>query len=551
MVNTRRNNTHDITKREKVQSINFQKRITVQYLISQILASSDGEKADFEKILELVASAFDWDVGLFWVVNRKKEILSMRAGWSINEKKLQKFLVSSNKFKLDKNLSFVGRIWDSGKPKWDAKINTRKYFKRRKAALSAGLTSAFGFPVKVSGAVYGVLEFYTRNNRSYDENTTTKIVDSISFQLGQFINNKEAERSRQAAAQQLRVLFQSMPDGVTVENNNGEIVYSNQEAAKIFGLDTATKLQKVNIKDLFGKFLLTSRSGKTLTYRDLPAAQAFRHNKNFSLVINFKNKSTGKERWFNVKASLVENGGDDLLVVKVFHDVTKEVEEQKERELFLGLVSHEFRSPLASIKAYLQLIERRLIKKEYQELDGFVHSIDEQTDRLIKLINNWLDATRVTAGLLKLNKKEFDLDTLVENVIRDFQLVAKDNPIQRVGRTGIVLTADPDRVSQVLINLLSNAAKYSKKGQKIILKVHKTSEMIVASVQDFGPGIPQEKQKEIFQLYKRLSEKVPKGLGVGLYISAAIVKAHKGKIWYSGKEGQGATFTFSLPIRTH
>ena len=527
----------------------FKKRVVAQYLVSQVLVNAKDRSTDYENIISILAETYNWQVGFFWSLSEKDKTLKFYSSWCEPVMDLQNFVNKSKYYSFREGEGYAGKVWKEKKPLWITDINKSHIYIRKEEIMKLGMNSVFGFPVKSKGRVVGVFEFYSKEKRDRD---IEKITDSISFQIGQYIRSKETEKALLENAKQMKALFKNIPDGITVEDVNGNIIYANQEAATIFNYKKILKLQKQNIRNVFSKFILRDKDGKELTYKDLPAYKTFTNRRNTSLTVNLIGKGLSVNRWYAVKASIVNNGEvENPLVVKVFRDVTRQIIEQKEREVFLGLVSHEFRSPLASMKAYVQLIQRRLIKSNYKEVPEFIDSIDEQIDRLVKLINNWLDATRVSAGILKLNKKKFNYDELVERVVKNFSVGAKKEAVVVKGEAKSTVYADEDRISQILINLLSNALKYSPKGRKIIVKIKRENKQIITSIKDFGLGIPEDKQEEIFKLYKKAdTSKSSKGLGMGLYISASIVKAHKGDIGVISKEGKGSTFTFSLPIKT-
>lgn len=343
-------------------------------------------------------------------------------------------------------------------------------------------------------------------------------------------------------------LFLSIPDAILVEKKNGEIVYANAKAVEVFGYKSNGSLMTRRLEELYGEFIISDKRGKVVGSKEIPVFKIFKGKKTASATLNFKSRKRNVDVWLNLKSNKV---GDNNTAITILSDVTEEIEEQKERELFVGFVSHEFRSPLASIKAYVQLLIKRIKEEKYEESIQFLENVDDQTDRLTNLINNWLDATRVRAGQLKLNIKAFNYEDLVTRVVGDFKIANKRNLIEVQIPKGVEVYGDPDRIAQVLTNLLSNAANFSQEKQKIIVSIKVEKGRVKTGVKDFGRGIPFENQKQIFKLFKKGGDTVRRtgGTGLGLYISAAIIKAHKGKIEVESKPGKGATFYFILPTK--
>ena len=174
-----------------------------------------------------------------------------------------------------------------------------------------------------------------------------------------------------------------------------------------------------------------------------------------------------------------------------------------------------------------------------------------QIDKLTKLIEDLIDVTKVESGKLQLHETEFDLLPLIDEVIEEMQRTTTQHTILKEGTIQRTIQGDRDRIGQALTNLLSNAIKYSPHADTILVKILPDDEQVTVSVQDFGLGIPQEKQEQIFQRFYRADEKeletIP-GMGLGLYISAEMIKRQGGTIGFESTPGDGSTFFFSVPL---
>jgi PAS domain S-box-containing protein len=368
----------------------------------------------------------------------------------------------------------------------------------------------------------------------------------------QFIKT-EKESSLREAIRQLETIFKSVPNGITVENRQGMVVYANDEITKFFGFNGVSSIKGKNIQKIFQKFEIKDKFGNSVPLNELPAAKLFKTNKEIIQTLHFRHKKSDKEWWFLIKATAVQTEQKKpQLAVKIFHDITEDIEEQKRRDLFVGLVSHEIRNPLTSIKAFTQLLHKRIETQEFSNAFDYTKSIEDQVNRVVKIIDDLMDITRISGGLLKINPKVTSIDEVIDQVIQDFKPAAPEMKIYKRGRIGEKVALDETRINQVLVNLLANATKYAEEGKKIEVKAKKRKDHIIIGVKDYGPGIPIEKQKEIFKLFSRSENSIkrnPTGLGLGLYISTAIVRSHNGKLWIKSKPGKGATFYFSLPIK--
>ncbi len=225
---------------------------------------------------------------------------------------------------------------------------------------------------------------------------------------------------------------------------------------------------------------------------------------------------------------------------------------ERQKDDFLGIASHELKTPVTSIKAYGQVLQRMF--KNEGNVKGVEHlaKMDAQVNRLSNLIEDLLDVTKIQSGRLQFHEEYFDLNTIINNVVEEIQRTTdKHTIIKKLDKTK-KLYGDSERIGQVITNLMTNAIKYSPKSDKINVYTKVEPKSVTLCVQDFGVGIPTDKKEKVFEQFFRVSG--PKqdtfpGLGLGLYISSEIIKREGGRIWVESTEGKGSTFCFRLPIR--
>lgn len=238
----------------------------------------------------------------------------------------------------------------------------------------------------------------------------------------------------------------------------------------------------------------------------------------------------------------------NLLVIR---DITDRRIEERRREHFLGITSHELKSPLACIKGIAQLLKKHSNSPEPDpHTPIYLNQITQEVDTLTRLVNDLLDVTRIRQGKLEFIYEIVDFSTLLTEVIQEVAFTAKDWQIETRGLIKHEIITDRGRLTQVLRNLIGNAVKYAPDSKKIIISVEEKQKTYQIEVQDFGPGLARSEQQKIFGLYYRSSQKEHrsgKGLGVGLFISSEIIKQMGGNIGVRSKVGEGATFYFSLP----
>ncbi|MBV9713391.1 MAG: response regulator [Ktedonobacteraceae bacterium] len=223
---------------------------------------------------------------------------------------------------------------------------------------------------------------------------------------------------------------------------------------------------------------------------------------------------------------------------------------ERKRNEFIGMVVHELKTPLTSLKGYAQLLYKRCLKTGDEQTAQFASRMDGQITKLTSLVDDFLDVTRLAEGKLQFVEDSFSFDTLVEEVIQEIQLINEQQTIRREGLTNKTIWGDRTRTGQVITNLLTNAMKYAPDTDTILLKTSSDTDTVTLCVQDFGPGIPRALQNKIFDPFYRIEKNQPgtaSGLGLGLHIAAEIIKRQGGRIWVESEEGKGATFWFTLP----
>jgi PAS domain S-box-containing protein len=262
----------------------------------------------------------------------------------------------------------------------------------------------------------------------------------------------------------------------------------------------------------------------------------------------------GEYRWFLSRAVPIrDEQGKVRRWFGTNTDITEQRQLERQKDEFLSIASHELKTPVTSIKAYAQLLERRFRQSGDTNSADLVQRMDEQTKKLTRLVEDLLDVTKIENGQLMLHRSSFDFNELVHEVVEDTQRAAATHTIVEKRAASVTLYADRDRIGQVLTNLLTNAIKYSPRADTILVETTCTDEAIIASVRDFGMGIPKEKQSHLFQRFYRVegdSQLTYPGLGLGLYISAEFLKRHRGTIWIESVEDQGTTVSFSLPLHS-
>ena len=252
----------------------------------------------------------------------------------------------------------------------------------------------------------------------------------------------------------------------------------------------------------------------------------------------------------NYNKVISDDGKDEISVlIKVFNNLMLQVKEsQRRKDEFIGIASHELKTPLTSIKGYMDLLN---LVEENEPNKQFISKALENVNKLERLIMDLLDVSKIQSGQLELSVTDFSIDKLIDDTIAAFQMVSTTHEITRENKFGNeIVSADWQRIEQVLINLLSNAIKYSPGEKEVIVYCKKTDKELLVRVRDFGIGIPKEEQENIFERFYRTKDTSVhiSGFGLGLYICRDIIQRHNGKIWVEA-EKKGSSFYFSLPLK--
>ncbi|MGN6341889.1 MAG: PAS domain-containing sensor histidine kinase [Ginsengibacter sp.] len=237
--------------------------------------------------------------------------------------------------------------------------------------------------------------------------------------------------------------------------------------------------------------------------------------------------------------------------VVAWFGVSTDIEEQKKnlqkKDEFISMASHELKTPVTSLKAYTEIMVMDATMKGNKEELAMLKKMEKQLNKLTRLIGDLLDVSRVNAGELTYDFEIIDFNELLRETISVIQLTTKHKLEMKLA-SSVKVEADKNRLAQVIINLVSNAIKYSPAADRVIIRSEIVDHKVKLCVQDFGIGIPLPEQEKLFNRFTRIGENTYPGLGLGLYISKEIVKRHFGTITVKSAEGKGSVFCFSIPV---
>lgn len=223
---------------------------------------------------------------------------------------------------------------------------------------------------------------------------------------------------------------------------------------------------------------------------------------------------------------------------------------EQRKDDFITLASHELRTPLTSMLGYTQLLQRQLADSHHPRMLQTLARIEAQAKQLSRLITDLLNLSKIRVGRLVFVEENVDVDALVREVVENLQQTSFQHQICVKGSVSGILIGDRELLVQAVGNLLTNAIKYSPQAERILVHLASTAECFTISVQDFGIGIPKGEQQKIFERFYRVAKirnQPMSGLGIGLFITSQIIQHYRGKLWVESVEGQGSTFSITLP----
>lgn len=423
------------------------------------------------------------------------------------------------------------------------------------AVTGAAAVFALGLATSLSDRIVRPTERLTESVRRIGEGAPREVLpvtsgDEIGELTAEF--NRMNERLRAFEESNLgqllterrksEVILKSMIDPVFVMDRDMRIVMVNRAAEQAFG---------VREEAMLGRHFLEATGRSDIVSlihlaREPGARESGAQQPSIGLKVG------GEEHFYSVEAAPLTGVGGTLVgSVVILKDVTYYKQIDRLKSEFVSTASHEFRTPLTAITMGAGLLrESPAIKPGSREAE-LLTVISEESDRLARLVNELLDLSRMEAGKMEFVLEPISAAALLERSVQPFQVQAGEKGIRlevRLTGTEPAVTADGDKITWVLTNLVSNALRYTLTGGSVTLTAQKRGECVLFQVADTGIGIPQDAQKRLFERFFQVPGRPGGGAGLGLAISKEIVRAHGGHIWVNSQEGQGSCFQFTLPL---
>ena len=352
---------------------------------------------------------------------------------------------------------------------------------------------------------------------------------------------KDAQETTESERQRLDSVLRHMTDGVLATDRRGKIIIINSRAMDLLSISQDKAIGQSIMKVL--------KLGEKFTFRQLLETQD-------ELILNIP--TDDQDTILRGEFSVIQRESGFISgLVCVLSDITEQEKVEQERRSFVSNVSHELRTPLTSVKSYTEsLIDGAWEDEEIAP--EFLKVISTETDRMIRMITDLLNLSRMDQGKQDLNREFVSINELVAHIINRFEMVLKSEQYRNKKYTierdftqrTLWVEIDQDKFIQVIDNIMNNAIKYSPDGGKITCKLMETHNSVVISITDEGLGIPRKDIGHVFDRFYRVDKARARsmgGTGLGLAISKEVVQLHGGKIWVTSVENKGSTFFISLP----
>lgn len=384
---------------------------------------------------------------------------------------------------------------------------------------------------------------YSGKIRIYGNDELGQLADTINHLSTKV---KEAQETTEAERQRLDSVLKHMSDGVIATDRRGKIIIINNRAVDLLGITREEAVGKSIMKVL--------DLSKGYTFRQLLEA-------NEDLVIHIDEGDDKTDSILQGEFSVIQRDTGFISgVVCVLTDITEQEKVEQERRNFVSNVSHELRTPLTSVKSYTESLQDGAWKDE-RIAPQFLQVIATETERMIRMITDLLNLSRMDQGKMQLELEYVSMNDLFTHILDRFDMVLqseayrdKNYRIQRdfTQRT-LWVDIDQDKITQVIDNIMNNALKYSPDGGTITCRLMETHNSVVLSITDEGLGIPRKDLQHIFERFYRVDKARARsmgGTGLGLAISREVLMLHGGRIWATSVENKGSTFFISLPYES-
>ncbi len=394
------------------------------------------------------------------------------------------------------------------------------------ALLGAGQRAYVGVPLIVGdGVLHGVLSVYAREPRAWRDEEVQALV-TLAASAAVALSNAELYQRVAVEREQSVAILANVADGIVAVDRDGHVVLWNRAAEEITGVPASEAV---------------GRTIAQVLQRDLESEGG---GANRSIAI----PRAGVEVWLSLSEALMRDPSGAIAGrIFAFRDISSEHVVEQMKSDFVSTVSVELRTPLTSIYGFAQTLLRQDVVFGESERRTFLEFIARESERLTAIVDALLNVARLDTGDFEVTLEATDVGRVVDTALAAAQDAGEHRLVAEVD-AALAARADPDKLRQVLDQLLSNAVKYSPAGGTVVVSARKLDDEVEVSVTDEGAGVPAAERERIFSKFYKAGDAQGRGTGLGLFIAQGLVQEMGGRIWVDSEEGSGARFAFVLPL---
>ncbi len=526
-----------------------EQRLLMQHAVTKLLAEAPTLGEAMPTLLRIIGERQDWAVAACWRLSVDGTYLRCVDTWSLDDARLDTFSAGQREVVIAVNTersgAFLLPAWRAAAPRWVSDVSADPAFLRRAATAAAGLRGAFALTVVGQGQVLRLLEFYSRDAREPDP-MLIDLAQSLGNQIGQFVERRSAEAALAKARENLDMAVKASGIGFwDGELASGALHYSDQ-FARMLGYapgelvpERAAFVERIHPDDqeaFYDAGVIGIKTG-------VP----------FVIELRLRHRN-GTYRWFAGRAQAFNDA--NRRAVRMAGSLT-DIEEHKRldraKDEFVATVSHELRTPLTAIRGALGLLDGGVAGELPADAKELVQVALSGSERLSRLVNDVLQLAKIESGADAAAAERLALDPLVEAAVQSNQPFCSQFGVglqAHCAAPGALVQVNPDRMMQVLSNLISNAAKFSPAGTVVSVTTAHHAGRLRISVVDHGSGIPEHFRARIFQKFAQADgtdARAQQGSGLGLSICRALAEQMGGTIDFAATAGGGTTFYVDLP----
>jgi PAS domain S-box-containing protein len=595
-------------EREVAERQRTERLLSLQYLITRVLAGSASlpEAAPF--ILRIMGENQGWQVGEMWEVDEGRKCLRSVDIWHAESFDRPEFLARRRTVRVAPDEGLAGRVWQRQLPLWIPDLAEEPTLPMAGFSAESGLHGAFAIPLMRNGPeVIGVMAFFSNEVRQANDDHLS-MLSALGGQIGQFMERKRAEQGLRDSEERYRSVIAALDEGIILIDAQGNVLATNTSCERILARPAAQMAWRPSAETFASA---VDESERSVPGADLPFLVTLRTGEPRQNVVLCVTRGDGGKVWISMNSQPLVRFGESApyAAMASFSDISgrkaaesslraimselevrvekrtsqltdanlrlkdevgereraqREMREAKEaadtanqaKSAFLANMSHELRTPLNAVIGFSELLEQQIFGGLNDKQRSYVGNVLVSGRHLLQLVNDILDISKVEAGRMDLVYERTPIGSICDIVRGVIGAVAAKRGINLEVTLPPSLPdvyIDPGRIKQVLYNLISNAIKFTPKGGMVKLTARAEARSLVVSVSDTGIGIAPADLPRLFREFEQLAQpngRRPEGTGLGLALSRRLVELHGGRVEVESELGRGSTFSVHLPIRS-